>query len=460
MKKIKYLLLLLISGVIFPNVVSAASGSISVSSNATTVVKGNTVTVTVKLSSNTEIGSWIMDLSYDASVLQLTSSSAEAGGTRMANSSAGITYKDYTFKFKTLKTGSTSLSVNSYQIIANDMSEMQISSSSKTITVKTQAEIEASYSKDNYLKGLTVEGYEISPAFDKEISEYTVEVPEGTKEINIGASVNDSRSSVEGSGTLAVTPGINNFDITVRAQNGSERVYKLIVNVIDQNPIPVTVEGDNKTVVKLREQLVAPTNFIESTVVMGEFEIPAYTNDKLSYTLVGLKDEEGLVELYIYDEDKDTYAKYIEYKFNGLMIVPIETTKTLDGYTKYTETIFGNSAEVLKLEADSEFWVVYGKSVLTGEEGFYTYDSKNESVIAYDAQNVDEVNDDKELYLYVIMGLSGFIILLFIIIFGLMRRNKKKSKKQQTEGETKEDIKESKPKKEKEKKKKKDEYDF
>ena len=174
MKKLKILILGFICLLFMPGMVDAASGSISVSGTSSAVV-GNRVTLTVTLSSGTSIGSWQMDLNYDRSYLQLVSSTAEAGGTSMVNSSAsGVRSKSYTFVFKTLKTGNTRVSVSSYLAYAySDLSQISLTSSSKSIRIMTQEELEASYSKDNNLKSLSVtvgeESYEIDPDFSADI---------------------------------------------------------------------------------------------------------------------------------------------------------------------------------------------------------------------------------------------------------------------------------------------------
>ena len=151
MKRIIRILLLMMIA-LMPGVAYAASGSIGVSAS-NTVMLGNTVTVTVKLSSSTDIGSWEMDLNYDKSYLQLTKSGAESGGTRMANSfsSSGNKSKSYTFTFKTLKTGTTKVSVGSYLAYDWSMSPISLSSSSKSISIKTKEQIEATYSDNAFL---------------------------------------------------------------------------------------------------------------------------------------------------------------------------------------------------------------------------------------------------------------------------------------------------------------------
>ena len=167
-----------------PIFVNAASGSVTISATNKVVV-GNKITVTVKISSSVPMVSWEAQLGYDSNYLQLTSANTEAGGVRMANSSAsGTKSKSYTFTFKAKKTGSTNISMVNYMAIANsDMSEIDLSANSKSISIITQEQLEASYSKDNNLKGLAVEGFEITPEFYKDTLDYSVTVPEGTKTV-------------------------------------------------------------------------------------------------------------------------------------------------------------------------------------------------------------------------------------------------------------------------------------
>ena len=125
MKKVKIFIITLLCLIFFPITANATSGSIRITGTSSAVV-GNTVTITVTLSSSTPIGSWDMDLNYDRSYLQLISANSEAGGVSMVNSSSGTTSKSYTFKFKALKSGSTKLSMSSYSAYAyEDMSAMK-----------------------------------------------------------------------------------------------------------------------------------------------------------------------------------------------------------------------------------------------------------------------------------------------------------------------------------------------
>ena len=125
--------------------VDAATASISVSANTKTVKVGNTVKVTVKVSSS-DLGSWEYCISYDSSILKLTSSTADASTCVKAGvvSSLGQTTSSETFTFKALKSGSSKVTVKSYAVYAySDEKPMSTSAGSVTIKTQTQAEIDA-----------------------------------------------------------------------------------------------------------------------------------------------------------------------------------------------------------------------------------------------------------------------------------------------------------------------------
>ena len=414
-----------------PSMVSAASGSISVSGSSSAVV-GNKVTVTVTLSSSTSIGSWQMALNYDKSYLQLVSSTAEAGGTTMAASSAsGVKSKSYTFVFKTLKTGSTRVSVSSYLAYAfSDLSEISLTSSSKNISIITQEQLEASYSKNNNLKDLTVtvgeEVYEISPEFDADTLEYQVTVPTGTTSVTVDATRADSTASVDGDGEIEVTEGLNTIPIVVTAQNGEEKTYTLTINVEDQNPINVKVDGTDYTVVKSDTLLTAPTTFTQSSVEIDGFDIPAFVNDAIGYTLVGLKNSEGNISLYRYEDGK--YTLYNELSSKSYTLVPTAFAEELD-YLKTTVEINGVTMDAYRYDEDSPLVIINALDLETGKEDFYLYDPASGAAVLFDDSFIKSANQTIEYYTYVIIAFGGALFLMLILIFVLLHSTKKKQKK-------------------------------
>lgn len=427
MKKIKIIVVTILAMLLLPNIVSAANGTVSVNSTST-VVQGNRVTVTVTISSSTPIGSWQMDLNYDKNYLQLVSSSAEAGGTMMAGSStSGTKSKSYTFSFKALKTGSTRVSVGSYLAYAyNDLSSMSLTSSSKTIRIMTQQELEATYSKDNNLKNLSVEGYELDKTFDKDTLEYNITAPTGTTTVKVLATVNDKTASISGDGEIEVTEGSNTIPIVVTAQNGDQKTYTIIVNVEDQNPINVSVDNKDYVVVKNASLLEAPITFTDTKININDYEIPGFINDNANLTLVGLKDETGNVSLYIYDNGK--YTKFNELHLDTILLIPVAFDKELD-FIKTSVTINENKIEAYKYSEDTEFVIINAKNLEDGKVSLYLYDTVKNTAIRYDEKYVNDTNETIKNYTYIIITFAGALLFLMIIIFCLLHSLKKKQKK-------------------------------
>lgn len=430
MKKIKVILISLFCLLVIPKTVFAASGKINVSGTSTVVV-GNNVTVTVTLSSSTLIGSWEMSLNYDKSYLQLRSATSESNGIRMAASTAtGVKSKSYTFTFKTLKKGSTSVSVGGYLAYAYaDLSEISLSSNSKKINIITQAELEASYSKNNNLASLGVEGFTLTPEFNANTLEYSVTVPENTKEVNITASVQDRKASVTGVGVQQVNQGNNKFLVTVKAENGSEKTYTINVDVKDENPIEVTVGDKKYTVVKLKENLPIASLYNEYSIKINEFDIPAYKNDYTGLVLVGLKDTEGNISLFIYDDENNSYKEYSELKSSQITIYPLKPEENIEGYKKGNVKIQDIDVEGFYLNEDSDFFVIYGVNVETGDKGFYMYDKKMQTLIKYNDELSSLLSEKIKLYTYIIIGFISLSVVMLIIIIVLVCKKGKKKKR-------------------------------
>lgn len=83
---------------------------------------------------------------------------------------------------------------------------------------------------DNTLKSLIVEGYELSPSFDKDIYEYSLNVDKNVEDITINAIGNYELAKILGTGNYKLATGENKFFITVIAENNTEQKYTIIVN--------------------------------------------------------------------------------------------------------------------------------------------------------------------------------------------------------------------------------------
>lgn len=423
MKKIKYFIIAILLCLMPIIKVDAASATISVSSSKSRVIVGETVTVTVKISSSSSLGSWKFDVS-PSSNLTLTNSSF--GGLYVVDyaSNGSVKTKSYTFTFKAKSSGTASVKIKNSEVVGYDELSMSVTNGSKTFTLMTQAELEATYSKNNYLKSLSVEGYSLSPSFNKDTLEYNLELENGIESINVKASKEDATASVKGAGTISLNEGPNLIEIVVTAQNGNDRTYKINATVKELDPIEVTIGSDVYTVIRKKELMPqASVYYTESTVKINEEDVPAYFNEQANITLVGLKNSVGETKLYIYDNGK--YTLYEELTFNQLSIKTLEVDESIipEGYTKTKIDVSGNSVLVYGKE-NSDYYLIYGLNLENGNKNLYKYDKVENTL-----QRYENIVDNNDLYYYIIVGLFGFIVLSYIIFIILIAKNNKRAKK-------------------------------
>lgn len=414
-------------GMFFTGVSSlkAASGSVSVKLSSNSAVVGSTVTATVTVSSTDALGSWQATLVYDNSKLQFLSSTAE-GQTMIGAGDGNTKNKTYTFKFKAIAKGSGSISINSASIYDwNTESPIGVSKGSASVNIITQEDVEQSYSKNNYLSSLTVEGRELNPGFNKDTLEYSLELEPETPSIKIGASVEDSKSTITGAGDVGLSEGANRIEIKVTAQNGSVRTYVINATVKEYNPIEVTVENQKLTVVRKKGDLTAPNNYTETTVKINNEDVPAFTSTITGLTVVGLKNEAGVIALYSYD-GSSTYTKYVELSFHRVILTEQTPDKIPFGFEKKSMKIGENEVTVYWNDK-TEKTLLYGMNVETGKQNFYTYEESENTLQIYK----EEKNQD-EFYLKIMIVLGTTTVLFLgstiVLTMKLMKHRRIKVK--------------------------------
>ena len=226
LKKILYVLVILLSISIIK--VNAATLKVNISSSSSKIVVGNTITYTVTVSSSELLGSIRYNFSYDSDKLTLVSGTLNAApyfdGVKKSAT--------YTFKFRAKKSGTTTVKFNIYEAIDWNLNNFSYNATtSKSTTIITQSQLEASYSKNNNLSSLKVDNYSITPEFNKNIKEYSLTLENDVREINITGTKEDKTSTVTGLGKHELTEGMNKIDLVVTAQNGSSKTYTLNVEV-------------------------------------------------------------------------------------------------------------------------------------------------------------------------------------------------------------------------------------
>lgn len=426
MKKILKTLSILIVSLLFTITVDAATAKITVSTSKSQVVVGNTFTVTTKISGS-GLGSWQWTLNYDTKKFKLVS-----GGNVFFFSESGENQKSKTWTLKAIAKGSGTISVKAAGAFAyKDESTMKVTTNSKTVKVITQAELEASYSKDNNLKSLSVEGLKLEPEFNKDTTDYKVTAESNTTEIKINATKSDSKADLSGTGTFKVTEGENKFTITVEAENGSIKKYNITVNVTDPNPITVKINDKNYTVVKRESNLTKPEDYEKTEITINESKVPAFYNEVNNFTLVGLKDENGDISLFLYDKETNTFSEYKEIKLDQIKLYPLSIDKEIDNYKLTKIKINDIEFDALMLD-NSDYAVIHAQNMNNGTSDYYTYDTKTNTVIRYTDEILKPLKDKITKYEKMIILLCGETLLVFFILICILiakiRNNKKRKK--------------------------------
>ena len=423
MKRIKYFIFMI--GVCLLGLGTVNAAKFNVTTNKTTVVVGSTVKITVGVSGSDAAG-WEYCLNYDSSMFSLTSHSSTCvlGGTLAGN-------KSVTFTFKAKKSGSYTFSLRDASILNDSAKEVLSSSGKVTVKAKTQAEIEASYSTNANLSALRVVDHVISPDFDKDKLEYTLEVENDVEKIEIRATRADSSASVSGTGVKNLSEGLNKFNIVVTAEKGNKKTYVINVTRKELNPIHVDVDGFNYTVVRKADVLEAPTYYSSTEIEIDGEMVPAFNSDITGYTLVGLKDEEGNIDLYRYTDTG--YVLYKQIGTEGLVFIPGTNEKLITGYEQSKNITINNvNVKVYVDNSNSDYVLVYGMNASNGKSNWYIYDTLEGTFQRYEEKIITEEKKDKDIYFILTLvfgGVAGLTLLLVIILLSKNGRIRQKNEK-------------------------------
>ena len=440
MRRIKYLILFLICFVGVSSNVYA--DSVSLSASKTTITVGTSVNVTANVATDSPLVS--IEGSFKCT------GAGTSNGVDMAwdDSSNSVKSKSFSVSVKPTEAGKITCTTSGVRLtkMSSD-SWINIGNKSVTITVNAASSGSSSnsssssssgvkkYSSDNDLKNLEVEGYKISPEFNKDTTEYTLTVDDDVETVKIKATSNDSKATVTGTGDIKLSSGDNNIEVKVTAENGNDKIYKIKIVVEDQNPITVKIGESEYTVIKKNNDVLKVLDdFEESSIILDDEEVVSYVNEKCKITLVILKDSLGNSNYYIYDSTKNSYTLFKYYTLDNvnLYLESMPNNLVPKYYEKTSFKLDDEKIEAYKLK-DGNNYLVYGTDLSTGEKSIYLYDLVNNDIIKYDDSEVSLYNDKIKIYRNCAIASIG--ILLFVIIAIMIkvilkaRKRKKKIKR-------------------------------
>ncbi len=433
MKQLKNITLLLIFSIVTlfgsMEICDAANASVSITSSASQLVVGNNVTYKVTVSSSSPLGVLNYSFNYDTSKLTLVDGTLNAVPYFTGTEKSAT----YTFVFKAKARGSATVSFTLNEAIDFDGTAFNVQkTTSKTVNIITQEDIEKSYSTNNYLSSLKVDNYNITPDFNKDKSDYTLTVENNVRSINISGTKEDSKSSVTGLGNHDLSEGANKIEIKVTAQNGSTRTYTITVTVKELTPVEVEIDGKKMNVERKRENLTSPNStYEETTIKINNEDIPAFINTITDVTLVGLKDELGNINLYMYKDG--SYSLYNEFSSNKITITEASTNNPPEGYKKVELTIDEKKITAYQKKQSSNYYLVYATNIENGLTSWYQYDSKEKTFQLVNKDFDNELSNMKQknkYYEYMIVGLGIILAVTYVsILVSTVKKDSKKGNK-------------------------------
>lgn len=410
MKKYIIIIFLIINIMYIKNVDAAPTASISASNSIITSGQSVTAYLTVKNFTTAQI---------------TVSSSGATSGCSYNDIIQSDTGENITKTIAvTCKSTSVGIIAFTYKVTALNKEYEEVNlNGNKAITVTAPREKDS----NNYLKSIGVTGYTLTPEFNQDTMEYSVDVPPSVNKVTLEAAAASSYATITGTGEVEVNEGANTFEIKVTSETGVERIYKITVNVIDENPINIKINNSEYTIMKNIKNIETPSTYEPTTVKINDFDIPAFYSETSKFTLVSVKDNKGDQHFVIYNADKNTYELYNENKSDQLLLYILSIPEEKEGFTKTKITINEQTYDCLK--KDNNIYIVYAMDIVTGKKNYYLYDKESNTYALFTFTLLDSYQQELNKYKMAILGFGGALILAILIITILILKKPKKHNK-------------------------------
>lgn len=240
-----------------------------------------------------------------------------------------------------------------------DGSEMSITGMNKIFQVfpsfsaSDNSRLSALYLVDNQPKTVS-----LSPAFAPETTSYSAAVPFEASMVIVSAIAEDSLANVEVTGGKNLEFGNNEVAITVTAENGTKTVYTVYVYRAEEEEQPEPTENPEAgpteapaepvitpapgiviektedqvlvteyhtyTVCEKPEEFTLPDGYIQTTLLLGEVQVPAYAKqgeNPEEFLLLVLKNDVGEINWYRYDRVEQTLQRVNEEEYTVTQVI-------------------------------------------------------------------------------------------------------------------------------------------
>jgi len=310
-------------------------------------------------------------------------------------------------------------------------------------------------SSDATLKSLDVSGYTLTPAFNKNTTNYTITVQPSINGLNVTAIPNEPHATVVVSGNTGWDEGTNNITIKVTAEDGSVKTY--IVTVKRPGNAGSTAKSSNNYLKSL-DVKTYPINFNKNTNSYS-LTVP-YEVDKLDLSALS-EDDKAKVKIIGNSDLKVGAVNIIEIEVTAedgsLRIYTINVTRSsIVSKTKLANLEVKNHTISPKFDPEIEEYSLTVPYSVTDLDVIYKTSDKDAKVSITGDKNlkvgnnvvlvkVTDANGFTRTYIinvereagmtifgmnpFLFFGLLGLLLLGLIILFILLAKRRKKDER-------------------------------
>lgn len=298
--------------------------------------------------------------------------------------------------------------------------------------VKNEQSVTEEKSANNLLSSLNINSGIITPNFDANVSEYSIDLPKDILTISINAESQDNKARIEGIGDIELKPGENIIDIKVIAENNDERIYKIKAYVYEVPEVYLKYKYKEIGVIKRLNNVTIPEGFEPKEHKVNNQIINIFEGEYFSI-IYGVDSEENN-NFYIIDTEKnECINKIIPITIANHFFYLIDVDEEKEGFEISKMTIENKEIWGYKFKNGFENYFLIPVINKQGEKIEYLYEEKEGTLQLYSGcapinyNNYEELVkniNSKQIIIYI---LSGSLLLSAIYItFLLLKQRKEK----------------------------------
>ncbi len=424
------MLCLSVAGFGFP---AKAAGSARISFSDVNCKVGETFTVNMSVNaSGATLAAMDAVLLYPTDYLELVSCSVPSPGSYNSPGAGTIIMNWYnasgsgtlncSLTFKSLKAGSTAVTVESQEIADTDGNVLSSSAASSAIAIGA----ESGASDDASLSALQISPGSLSPAFSPDRTEYSIQVNNDVAKIAVSAKTKHANAKFVISST-DLTVGDNTITVKVTAEDGKTvKNYVIKVKRLEgvattttkaaesskEDDVGETEEGGESSediTVMIDGQIRMFVTPLDGVTLPEGYEVTDYEFDghqvQAARSLTGnliafyLADQDGEnPQFYLYNEADQTFSRMmnIQTASNLYTVVDLDAGVVLpDNYHEITVEIDGLDVRAWRSNDEMEgiYYLIYAMN-WNGEKALYRYDSQERTMQRADMTSLYAAGSD------------------------------------------------------------------